>query len=90
MNIIIAGAGRVGFRLARTLSPKHDVIIIDQNEEALRRLNESIDALTLYANVEDPKSYESLKGKTYDYFIAVTDSDEINLCLLYTSDAADE
>jgi len=79
MNIIIAGAGRVGFRLARTLSPKHDVIIIDQNEEALRRLNESIDALTLYANAEDPKSYESLKGKTYDYFIAVTDSDEINL-----------
>jgi len=79
MTIIIAGAGRVGFRLARTLSQKHDVIIMDQNEEALARLNESIDALALYANVEDPKSYEPLKGKTYDFFIAVTDSDEINL-----------
>jgi trk system potassium uptake protein TrkA len=79
MTIIIAGAGRVGFRLARTLSTKHNVIIMDQNEEALKRLNESIDALTLYANVEDPKSYESLAGKKYDLFIAVTDSDEINL-----------
>jgi trk system potassium uptake protein TrkA len=79
MTIIIAGAGRVGFRLARTLSNKHNVIIMDQNEEALKRLNESIDALTLFANVEDPKSYESLTGKKYDLFIAVTDSDEINL-----------
>jgi len=90
MTIIIAGAGRVGFRLARTLSAKHNVIIMDQNEEALKRLNESIDALTLYANVEDPKSYESLVGKKYDLFIAVTDSDEINLvCSLIANEKID-
>ena len=90
MTIIVAGAGRVGFRLARTLSAKHNVIIMDQNEEALKRLNESIDALTIYANVEDPKGYEALVGKKYDLFIAVTDSDEINLvCSLIANEKID-
>jgi trk system potassium uptake protein TrkA len=79
MNIIIAGAGRVGFRLARTLSPKNNVVIMDQNEEALSKLSDSIDALTICANIENPRGYEGLKGKAYDFFIAVTDTDEINL-----------
>lgn len=79
MYIIIAGAGRVGFRLAKLLSIKHNVIIMDKNEDALNKIQESIDVLTISGNVEDPKSYTSLQDKRIDIFIAVTDSDEINL-----------
>ncbi|SMC08552.1 NAD-binding protein [Nitratiruptor tergarcus] len=78
MNIIIAGAGRVGFRLAQTLSIKHNVIIIDKNKEALARLQESIDILPIVGNIEDPDTFKVLNG-TYDIFIAVTDNDEANI-----------
>ena len=79
MDIIIAGAGRVGFRLAKSLSEKHNVIIMDKNENALGKIQESVDVLTIPGDVEDPKSYESLSNRTIDIFIAVTDADEINL-----------
>lgn len=79
MDIIIAGAGRVGFRLAKSLSEKNNVIIMDKNVNALEKLQESIDVLTIPGDVQDPQSYKSLENKTIDIFIAVTDNDEINL-----------
>lgn len=79
MDIIIAGAGRVGFRLAKSLSEKNNVIIMDKNEDALEKLQESIDVLTIPGDVQDPQSYKPLENKTIDIFIAVTDNDEINL-----------
>lgn len=79
MDIIIAGAGIVGFRLAKSLSKHHNVIIMDKNEEALEKLQESIDVLTISGDVQDPKSYRFLERKIIDIFIAVTDNDEINL-----------
>ena len=79
MEIIIAGAGRVGFRLATLLSVRHNVVIIDKNTEALERLRESIDVLTIVGNVQDPGTYETLSGRVVDLFIAVTDVDEVNL-----------
>jgi trk system potassium uptake protein TrkA len=79
MDIIIAGAGRVGFRLAQTLSLKHNVYIIDKNKEALARLSETIDILPINGDIENPKTYEQLPKQQYDIFIAVTDSDEVNL-----------
>ena len=79
MDIIIAGAGRVGFRLAKTLCTKHNVTVIDQNEDALNRLQESIDILAIVGNIENPKTYDLLVDKESDLFIAVTDMDETNI-----------
>lgn len=79
MNILIAGAGRVGFRLAKALSIKHNVTLIDNNTDALEKIQESIDVLTISGNVEDPRSYEYLENKNIDVFVAVTDTDETNL-----------
>lgn len=58
MNIIIAGAGKVGFNLARTLSIGHNVTIIDKNKEALHRIQESLDIMPMNGDVEDSKTYE--------------------------------
>ena len=79
MKIIIAGAGKVGFELARALSSVHHVAVIDKNTEALERLHELIDILPVAGDVENPETYESLFEGRADIFIAVTDSDEANL-----------
>ena len=79
MDIIIAGAGKVGFELARSLSNTHQVTIIDQNEGALDRLGELIDIYPVVGNIEDPATFAKLPDDQADVFIAVTDSDEANL-----------
>jgi len=79
MNIIISGAGKVGFWLAKTLSIKHNITIIDKNKESLNRLSEAIDVMPIVGNIEDPDTYRSLVDKKYDIFIAVTDNDEANI-----------
>ncbi len=79
MDIIIAGAGRVGYRLAITLSPKHNVYIIDRNKEALARLGEQIDIMPIIGDIEDPDTYSALLERRFDLFIAVTDNDEVNI-----------
>jgi len=90
MNIIIAGAGRVGYDLARTLSPYHNIVVIDKNELALNSMHESLDILPLYGDVEDPSTYQKLLDREFDLFIAVTDSDEANLIsVIIASDIID-
>lgn len=79
MDIIIAGAGRVGFQLAKVLSTTHNVTVIDRNSEALKRLQESLDILVIHGDIEDPATYKKLVVEKADLFIAVTDLDEANL-----------
>ena len=79
MNIIIAGAGRVGYRLAKTLSVKNDVFIIDKNAQALNRLQDAMDIMTVVGDIQNPDTYRVFAGKSFDLFIAVTDSDEVNI-----------
>ena len=79
MDIIIAGAGTVGYSLAQTLSFKHNVIVIDKDMDKLNKLDEDIDILVIYGDIENPKTYQTLNLDTVDLFIAVTDSDEANL-----------
>ena len=88
MNIIIAGAGRVGYNLARALSTHHNVTVIDRNLEALLRLQESIDILPIHGDIEDPETYNKLIDKESDLFIAVTDLDEANLLSTLIADDA--
>ena len=79
MDIIIAGAGTVGYSLAQTLSFKHNVIVIDKDINKLNKLDEDIDILVIYGDIENPKTYQTLNLDKIDLFIAVTDSDEANL-----------
>jgi len=79
VNIIIAGAGKVGYRLADTLSHRHNVTIVDKNAAALQRLQERIDVFTIAGDIEDPDTYRALRNNYFDVFIAVTNSDEANI-----------
>ena len=79
MHIVIAGAGKVGFNLARTLCIGHNVTVIDTNAQALQRLQESLDILPLHGDVENSATYEKFVKKEIDFFIAVTNIDNVNL-----------
>ena len=90
MNIIIAGAGNVGFYLARALSIGHNITMIDRNPDALNRLQESLDIFPVYGDIEDPATYEKLSTHEADLFIAVADTDETNLIATLIADEAIE
>ncbi|WP_457746867.1 NAD-binding protein [Sulfurimonas sp.] len=87
MNIIIAGAGKVGFNLAKTLSIGHNVTIIDKNAEALHRIQESLDIMPLQGDVEDSQTYATFTDKNIDLFIAVTNIDNVNLISVVMAEA---
>lgn len=48
MKIVIIGDGKVGYKLAKQLSSeKYDIILIDNNEEKLRKSIERMDVFVL-------------------------------------------
>jgi len=85
MNILIAGAGKVGYNLAKALCLKHNVVIIDKNEKALENLKETLDVMTICADLRDSRAYMGFEEK-FDFFIAVTNNDEINLISTVVTD----
>ena len=79
MNIIVAGVGKVGYALAKTLSANHNVYVIEKNRQLIEKINESIDVMPIAGDVVNPQTYEPLEELEFDIFIAVTDSDETNI-----------
>lgn len=80
MKIVIIGAGDVGFELAKVLSvEKHDVIVMDQDQECLNRVAEKLDVLSFQGNATSPNDLISVEVMGADILIAVTDIDEVNI-----------
>lgn len=78
MKILIVGAGRVGFSLCEHLMDAHDIIVVDENEQAINNINARLDVMAIHGDGKNPKLYEDL-DKNINLFIAVTNSDETNL-----------
>ncbi len=80
MKLIIVGAGEVGFHIAHRLSQENkEVVVIDKNPEALRRLMELSDVQTLEGSGSDPRMLQAAGIEEAQTFLAVTDADETNL-----------
>jgi len=88
MTIVILGAGRVGFNLARQLINEHkEVVVIEKDADRARDLSRQLDCMTVN---ESGNSLEGLKKagvENADFFISVSESDEINMisCALVSS-----
>ena len=51
MRIVIAGAGKLGYKLAEALSrDDHDITVVDIDEQALSRVSSNLDVLTIRGN----------------------------------------
>ena len=82
MNIIICGAGRVGFTIAKLLTEQdHSVTIIDQSSEDIQRINDSLDIKAIVGKATLPSVLERANTNDADMIIAVTRNDEINMLI---------
>ena len=85
MNVIVVGAGEVGFHIAQRLSKEgHDVTIIERSGEKEHHLRGQLNALVVRGSGANAEVLEQAGIGAADLFIAVTDQDEVNLvaCLL--------
>ena len=79
MKIVIAGAHSIGTYLAKLLTrSKADITIIDEDDEALDRINSEYDVLTMQASPTSIKALKTADVPHADLFIAVTHIQEQN------------
>ena len=80
MRIVIAGAGAVGFHLAKMMaSEAQNIYIIDDNEDRLNYVQAHIDVFGVYGNAKDIDILKEVKVSNCDLLIAATSSEETNL-----------
>lgn len=80
VKIVIIGCGDVGMDLAGILSAEnHDVIVLDRNKEALDRLQERNDVLTIEGNASSVKDLIRCEVPEADIVVAATSVDEVNM-----------
>jgi len=82
MNIIICGAGRVGFTIAKILSEQgHSITVIDQSSEDIKKIDDSLDVKAIVGKATYPSILEKANASEADMIIAVTRNDEINMLI---------
>lgn len=87
MRSIIVGAGQVGFHIANRLATENkDVVVIDNDAEAVRRVADQIDVQVIHGSGSDPTVLQEAGVAEADMLLAVTNSDEINLVACMAAD----
>ena len=82
MNIIICGAGRVGYTIAKLLSEQdHSITVIDQSSEDIQKINDDLDVKSIVGKATYPSVLEKANAEDTDMIIAVTRNDEINMLI---------
>ena len=80
MNIVIAGAGDVGFHLAELLSQEsQNITLIDRDEDVLDYAANRLDVLTICGDCASLEILEAAEVKRANLFLAVTTSEKTNL-----------
>lgn len=85
MKIIIAGAGDIGFHLAKMLtSDEHAITLIDTNESVLEYANSHLDIMTLKGDATSIVTLKTALVAEADLFVAVTTFEAVNIvaCIL--------
>jgi len=82
MNIIICGAGRVGFSISEQLSAQgHSITVIDQSSEFIQKINDNQDVKGVVGRATYPSVLEKAGAEDADMIIAVTQNDETNMVI---------
>ena len=82
MNIIICGAGKVGFSISKQLSAQgHSITVIDQSSEDIKKINETLDVKGVVGRATFPSVLENAGTANSDMIIAVTRNDETNMII---------
>lgn len=79
IKVVIMGCGRLGSRIAGMLDRQgHQVVVIDANESAFRRLGDSFSGLRVVGNGMDATTLERAGIESADAFMAITQGDNRN------------
>ena len=80
MNILILGAGDIGFQLCKRLSPeRHNITIIESDTQKANRAKEYLDAFVIEGDATGYKQLEEGNIQKADVVAALTNNDEVNL-----------
>ncbi len=80
--IVIVGCGRLGASLANTLSDEgRDVLIIDKNKDALRKLSMSYGGLALIGDGTDIDMLREAELEKATAIVVVTNNDNTNIMI---------
>lgn len=82
MHILVVGAGKVGFFLARRLClGKHAVSIVEKDKAICEEIAKELEALVINGDGCDPRILEEAAIERADVIAAVTGDDEDNLII---------
>ena len=82
MRVMIIGCGRVGAVLANRLDEGgHEVVVLDRNQQAFRRLSEKFSGQRIVGNGLVEEFLRPTLEKKTDMLFAMTDKDNINLMI---------
>ena len=80
MQILVLGAGDIGFRLAKRLSnEKHDITIVENCPPIVKRASEQLDAIVVEGSASSYRVLEQSNVAQKDIVAAMTNNDEVNL-----------
>ena len=80
MRFVIVGAGSVGLSLAhRLVVNRHDVVLIEKEDQVIERIPPSLDLQVIQGNGAAPEIISRAGLSNADYFVALTDVDEVNI-----------
>lgn len=80
MKIVIAGAGEVGYHLAKLLTKEsHSIVLIDTNAKILKRAENEMDLLAVTGSGYSIAILDQIGMDDTDLLIAVTSSETVNL-----------
>ncbi|HVN16196.1 MAG TPA: TrkA family potassium uptake protein [Anaerolineales bacterium] len=86
MNFVIVGCGRVGAELAlRLYRSNYNVVVVDQNEEALNRIDPEFRGRTVHGEVLRRDVLDRAGIKYANGLAAVTNSDTVNAVVAHAA-----
>ena len=86
MKIFIVGGGEIGRSLAVQLSRDgYELTMIDKEESVVSNISNSVDAISYQGNGASYAVLKNLNASEADIFIAVTNSDELNILSCFTA-----
>jgi trk system potassium uptake protein TrkA len=80
MEILILGAGDIGYQLAKRLSlDKHNIVMIERDAKRAAYARDHLDAFVIQGDASNYQTLREARIDKADIFAAITNNDEVNL-----------
>ena len=87
MNIIIVGCGKIGCSIIESLVREgNDVVAIDDDPSVVEEVGNIYDVMCVCGNGADTETLEEAGVAKSDLFVAVTNSDELNMLACFVAE----